>query len=491
MIVRDESDNLHRCLSSVKDIVDEIIIVDTGSKDNTIEIAESFGAKIFKFKWEEDFAAARNYSLSKCGGNFILYLDADEILSENSKLSLRELVAGNQGKAFSCLINNISSSSDRSSIGRYCRIFPNHHGLKFEGKVHEQIEYSLSKNNIEIIDSDIEIIHYGYDADKEALNAKALRNLELLLAEYSLNPSGYNSYQIALTYSLLNEIEKAKDYFEIALQDETLHKDYKFYSYEFLTNYFLQNKDLVKAKTFLEKLFAADSTRASAYLLASKIFSAEKNYERALMFAASSYEFNLSAKNDKSKLVQVILSDNEIITHGLHLAVYSGLLDYFKHFIDLYGKIGFEQLAEIMRKLNSQERLEGDDISALINNIADENIDILLLLLKKYHHKDISFSIYEFLIKSFEDNPNLIINYSELLYNKGKKEEAINLLELNFSKFIDNPAPAFYLMSYYIENSEFHKLEAPLQFLETHFSNDAIVIEGLNQLNNQINTILN
>ncbi|MBK7632424.1 MAG: glycosyltransferase family 2 protein [Ignavibacteriales bacterium] len=78
MIVKNEERHLARCLSSVKDVVDEIVIVDTGSTDNTIEIAESFNAKIFHFDWVNDFSAARNFALTKCIGNWILYLDADE-----------------------------------------------------------------------------------------------------------------------------------------------------------------------------------------------------------------------------------------------------------------------------------------------------------------------------------------------------------------------------------------------------------------------------
>ncbi len=81
MIVKNEEKHLARCLSSVKDVADEIVIVDTGSTDKTIEIAESFSAKIFHFDWVNDFSAARNFALSKCTGDWILYLDADEELN--------------------------------------------------------------------------------------------------------------------------------------------------------------------------------------------------------------------------------------------------------------------------------------------------------------------------------------------------------------------------------------------------------------------------
>lgn len=84
MIVKNEEKVLDNCLNSVKDIVDEIIIVDTGSTDNTIEIAKKYTHKIYSFKWENDFAKARNYSLSKATKDYILWLDADDFLKEES-----------------------------------------------------------------------------------------------------------------------------------------------------------------------------------------------------------------------------------------------------------------------------------------------------------------------------------------------------------------------------------------------------------------------
>lgn len=82
MIVRDEEDVLERCLKSVKDIPDEIIIVDTGSIDKTKEIAKKFTNKIYDFKWVDDFAEARNYSFSKATKDYIMWLDADDVIEE-------------------------------------------------------------------------------------------------------------------------------------------------------------------------------------------------------------------------------------------------------------------------------------------------------------------------------------------------------------------------------------------------------------------------
>ncbi|MBJ6362725.1 glycosyltransferase [Paenibacillus sp. GCM10012307] len=91
MIVRNEENSLAKCLAGVAGIADEIIIVDTGSTDKTKEIAKSFGAKIYDFKWIDDFAAARNYSFSKATKEYILWLDADDTIEEKDQKLLREL----------------------------------------------------------------------------------------------------------------------------------------------------------------------------------------------------------------------------------------------------------------------------------------------------------------------------------------------------------------------------------------------------------------
>jgi len=101
MIVKNEEANLSRCLDSVKDIVDEIIIIDTGSTDNTVRIAESYGAKVFSIQWNDDFSEARNASLEKANGKWILLMDADDELAQEDRHKVRDLlVDGIEGYFF-------------------------------------------------------------------------------------------------------------------------------------------------------------------------------------------------------------------------------------------------------------------------------------------------------------------------------------------------------------------------------------------------------
>ena len=92
MIVRNEEENLPRCLESVQGLFDEIIVVDTGSTDRTKEIAAGFGARVFDFAWIDDFSAARNVALDHASGDYALWLDADDVIEPSQKEKLRELL---------------------------------------------------------------------------------------------------------------------------------------------------------------------------------------------------------------------------------------------------------------------------------------------------------------------------------------------------------------------------------------------------------------
>ena len=180
MIVKNEEKYLRDCLESVKGVVDEIILVDTGSSDNTLKIAGEYGAKIFYFKWINDFSAARNFSLEHCTGDWILYLDADERLSGKSINQLKKLTGKKDKVAYYCQVCSVDEVNNRPSIMSYVRLFPNEKALRFEGAIHEQIEYSLKQNKIRIANSAIEIIHIGYNLTKDGLILKAKRNLDIL-----------------------------------------------------------------------------------------------------------------------------------------------------------------------------------------------------------------------------------------------------------------------------------------------------------------------
>ena len=94
MIVRDEEKNLSQCLESVRGVFDEIVVLDTGSKDRTVEIARSFGARVFDFVWVDDFGAARNAALARARGDYAFWLDADDLIEPPERAKLESVCSG-------------------------------------------------------------------------------------------------------------------------------------------------------------------------------------------------------------------------------------------------------------------------------------------------------------------------------------------------------------------------------------------------------------
>jgi glycosyltransferase involved in cell wall biosynthesis len=192
LIARDEEPVIARCLESVRHIAMELIVVDTGSTDNTRDIARKAGAKVLEFPWVDDFSAARNASLDAATGQWILALDADEYLPESSSKAIERILTEVDDKhcAFH-LLNKSSQDGGRSGmVGKIVRLFPNHPDIRYEWPVHEQVVTSIQRANIPILDTDIEIIHTGY-INAEVNRKKQSRNLRILDAFMSSNPSSH------------------------------------------------------------------------------------------------------------------------------------------------------------------------------------------------------------------------------------------------------------------------------------------------------------
>lgn len=194
MIVKNEEQNLRRCLDSVIGVVDEIIIVDTGSSDRTKQIAELAGAKVICYQWQDDFSAARNVSLEAATGEWILFLDADEELEAESREALRRVSEEGDNEGY--FIKIINFIGDEGCI-ETCpdivfRLFHNRPEYRFKGAIHEQIgDVIIKKNNGQAkfqLAEDVIIRHYGYLNQQIAQKDKKNRNLTIIKKELANDP---------------------------------------------------------------------------------------------------------------------------------------------------------------------------------------------------------------------------------------------------------------------------------------------------------------
>jgi glycosyltransferase involved in cell wall biosynthesis len=185
LIVKNEERFLEGCLSSIQGLVDEIVIVDTGSTDATPEIARKFGARVFNFPWQSDFSAARNFGLEQLRGDWVLYIDADERLRPGHHEAARALLGDSQCIGAHVLLH------PRPGVTPYwvLRFFRNHPLIRFSGIIHENmwpgvLEYRAAHGGY-IGHTKLEFDHEGYTGDQ---NWKHERNLPLLLRELERTP---------------------------------------------------------------------------------------------------------------------------------------------------------------------------------------------------------------------------------------------------------------------------------------------------------------
>jgi glycosyl transferase family 2 len=205
MIVKDEQEMLPGCLAAVKDAVDEMVIVDTGSSDDTVAIAESFGAKVVQFPWNGSFADARNVSIDNATGDWVMYLDADEHLMPEDAPKLRELLVRTWREAFYLVETNYTGGDDSGAAVTHhaLRLWRRRPQYRFEGRIHEQKTHTMPTYLPERFEtSTIRMRHYGYLRSRITARDKSRRNIELLEIEARENPSPFNQYNLVLTLAM-------------------------------------------------------------------------------------------------------------------------------------------------------------------------------------------------------------------------------------------------------------------------------------------------
>ncbi len=219
MIVRNEEANLPRCLASVRGLFDEIVVVDTGSVDRTKDIALEFGARVFDFVWIDDFAAARNAALEQATGDYVFWLDADDVIEASEREKLKGLLgelrpAKHETFVLRCVCN---TSSNGMIVVDHPRLFPRLHNVSWEPRIHEVINPALERAGIPMTWTDIRIRHMGY-VDPVVHEQKRQRNLMLLQKELADRPDDPFIYYYLGTLSFEREQwQEALGYFILSV----------------------------------------------------------------------------------------------------------------------------------------------------------------------------------------------------------------------------------------------------------------------------------
>ena len=233
MITKNEEKFLELCLNSVKSIVDEIIIVDTGSADKTKEIAKKFNVKIIDFKWINDFSAARNESLKHATKDWVLVLDADEVIEKRDVEKIKSIVENSNDFAGFSLeqrsyLNSyfegaVKNSSNFGLVKEYpfyiphylVRLFKNKMEFQFRHRIHELVEDSIKEKGLKYKKIDVVLHHFGSLKDERLIKSKTEEYSTIILRQLEENPdSARYNYQAARMHLGKNDFSNALKYFE-------------------------------------------------------------------------------------------------------------------------------------------------------------------------------------------------------------------------------------------------------------------------------------
>lgn len=219
MIVRDSADTLAACLTSIRPIVDEMIVVDTGSNDETPQVARQLGAMVFHFPWVDSFSAARNESLRLATGEWLFWMDADDVIDEKNGRGLRELALGSRDPRVLGYVVQVhcpdSRSDGDSTLVDHVKLFRNHPAIRFEHRIHEQVLMPIRRLGGEIAWTDLFVVHANADqtpAGRQRKYQRDLRLLELDLQDHPDHP--FVLFNFGMTYNDMGEHSRAVSWLE-------------------------------------------------------------------------------------------------------------------------------------------------------------------------------------------------------------------------------------------------------------------------------------
>lgn len=286
MIVKNEEDHLSKCLDCVKDIADEIILVDTGSVDRTKEIASSYKAKIYDREWKDDFSVARNYSFSKATEDYILWLDADDILEKDDQraiLQLKHVLDPTVDIVVMKYQVNTGVTGDSISTFYRERLVKRSNHFQWKEPVHEYLDFSG-----EILTTDISIKH----ASTQCNSARNLRIYEKMVAEEK-KLNARNLYYLARELYNCGRLEEATKYFEellASIEDISL---YYLDACIRLSICYAAKNDHQKVIDSLHKSFRYDIPRAEACCRLGYYYKSREDYKKSIFW------FELASKLKK------------------------------------------------------------------------------------------------------------------------------------------------------------------------------------------------
>ena len=417
MIVRDEENSLTVCLNSVKDIVDQMVIIDTGSKDKTMQIAKIFGADVYQYQWCDSFAEARNESIKYAKGDWILWMDADETLDPRSIPELKKITHDNNKDYFySVRISSRNNYQNKVTYSDAHRLFPSGLGIQFENRIHEQIYHSAISRGAREKITGIHIFHEGYNIPEKEYKKKLLRNLPLL--EKMVEEDRQNSYAhftLAQNYSGLKQYKNAIKHFKIAIQSDTLGNSLTIDALNVMSQTYSYLEEWGKAKKYSKQSIKLNPLQSGAYYMLYKCSEQQNNYEKSVE------HLTLLLRNTKSLNSQPNNIGNDVLISEHRIIKALG---------DTYTKIESKDKAFEFYSQLTGEALTKSILWKIIHLTGElGEWDRLIGILEKYleNNNNTEIEIYDILGQSFikTDQMEKALSMYLKLYDSGESSKIV------------------------------------------------------------------
>lgn len=416
-ITKNEEKNIEQSIKSILGGVDEIIIVDTGSNDDTLKICEKYNCNIYSFKWENNFSSARNFAISKAKYDWILFLDADEYFYKNIGDSFYKLLESCEKEKIyyvKILTYNIDSCRENEIISNNysLKFFKNNIGLKYIRKIHEEVDV---KNFSGAIYKDNYLLHTGYSSDIN--NKKIKRNVEILKEIENKDIRDY--FYLVRENLTLGNIEESKKYLDLFFNHPDCINFIKNFNIGY--NIYLYRYEIMKKKNYNIEKIIEKLEESKKYIECSDI-----SYYLGILY----FEINidLSEKNFNDAIFINNYKENNNIE--CHTSFY-----HYEPYIYMYlSKIEY-------MKGNTKKAINDALVSCSLNK--KENIFLLNManICKNMNQK----KLYNYIIDIY--NPNNFGSYEFLVSNlvNTHLHEIFLRISLEYNKKYNGGNPALFM----------------------------------------------
>ena len=425
VIVKNEENNIIKWLNCMEKLADEMIVVDTGSIDNTIEIAKKNGAQVFNFKWNNDFSSAKNFAIDQSTGDWIVFLDADEYFAEESIIFVRKFIeeqdSNDKIDAMICEIININPDANNRIISSFynLRIFRNKPYLRYINKVHEMISKKNGALNLLKLSKEVQIYHTGYGST--IVKKKLERNLEIIKKDIEDNGNQEWHYgYLCDCYFGLGDYEEAIKYADLAIKSDSklIGKETNAYR-RMIDSLMIINEKHEKIIDIIEEAISKFPQLPEFTLDKAVLLLREKNYILAEQLLLSLVDINYDKCNNlfidtfegKKNKVCDSLAYIYKMKNKLNKSVeyYRKALEIQKYdkeaILGIYKIIGEDNQVEFIEILNNIYGDTKNDLNFLYETFTKTKISIYYkhLLRKKYNEIKLENEIEElFLAKQYK-----------------------------------------------------------------------------------------